>query len=59
MKNESSLDEVVSLEQHFIDTLKPFLAVEPVANGTGYHTRLSILSRLTLRKERGWPYLYI
>lgn len=37
----STLDEVVALEQHFIDTLSPNLNVDRVASGTGYHMPMS------------------
>jgi hypothetical protein len=55
----SSLDKVVALEQHFIDTLKPNLNVDLVASGSGYHEPMSYEMRDKLRKERGTPvYIY-
>ncbi len=49
----SSLDQVVALEQHFIDTLKPNLNVDLVASSSGYHEQMSQEIRDKLRKERG------
>lgn len=55
----SSLDQVVALEQHFIDTLKPNLNVDLVASSSGYHDPMSQELRDKLRKERGTPiYIY-
>jgi hypothetical protein len=57
----SSLDEVVKLEQHFIDTLKPSLVlnVDLVASSSGYHEPMSQEIRDRLRKQRGTPiYVY-
>lgn len=48
-----TLDEVVKLEQHFIDTLKPSLNVDLVASSSGYHEPMSEEIRDKLRKERG------
>jgi hypothetical protein len=55
MDNSVSLEEVVELEQHFIDSLNPNLNVDLVARSSGYHDKMSqeILARL--RKERGTP----
>ena len=73
MDENSSLDEVVSLEQHFIDTLKPSLNVDLVASrrykkkyiffyssgATGYHEPMGQEIRDRLRKQRGTPvYIY-
>ena len=59
MDNDSSLDQVVGLEQHFIDTLKPNLNVDLVASSSGYHEPMSPEIRDKLRKERGIPiYVY-
>jgi hypothetical protein len=41
MDSQSSLDQIVTLEQHLIDTLKPNLNVDLVARGTGYHSPMS------------------
>ena len=53
MDIESSLDQVVALEQHFIDTLKPNLNVDLVAASSGHHEPMSHEIRNKLRKERG------
>lgn len=59
MDIESSLDNVVGLEQHLIDTLKPNLNVDLVASSSGYHEPMSIEIRERLRKQRGTPvYIY-
>lgn len=50
-----TLDQVVRLEQYFIDTLKPSLNVDLVASSSGYHQPMSQEIRNTLRKERGTP----
>ena len=59
MNIESSLDEVVALEQHFLDTLNPNLNVDLVASSSGYLEPMSQELRDKLRKQRGIPvYLY-
>ena len=59
MKENSSLEQVVELEQHFIDSLKPNLNVELVASSTGYHEPMSQEMREKLRKLKGTPvYMY-
>lgn len=59
MDIDSSLDQVVALEQHFIDTLDPNLNVDLVASGSGHHEPMSQEMRNKLRKERGTPvYIY-
>ena len=59
MDENSSLDDVVSLEQHFIDTLKPSLNVDLVASSSGYHEPMGQEIRDRLRKQRGTPvYIY-
>lgn len=59
MDNQPSLEEVIELEQYFIDTMKPNLNVDLIANGSGYHTPMRIEMRKKLRKERGTQiYLY-
>lgn len=56
---KASLEQVVELEQYFIDTLKPNLNVDLVASGTGYHDSMSIEAKERLRKQRGIPiYIY-
>jgi hypothetical protein len=46
MNINSSLEEVVALEQYFIDTLKPNLNVDLVANGSGKNLEFSSLTSL-------------
>nr|QJQ34994.1 GIY-YIG endonuclease [Fusarium sacchari] len=62
MDENSSLDEVVSLEQHFIEEarlLKPSLNVDLVASSSGYHEPMNQEIRDRLRKQRGTPvYIY-
>jgi hypothetical protein len=53
MKDNSSLEQVVELEQHFIDRLKPNLNVDLVAAGSGHHEPMSQEMRENLRKQRG------
>jgi len=50
-----SLEQVVELEQHFIDSLKPNLNVDLVASSSGYHEPMSKEMREQLRKQRGTP----
>src|SRR3954466_16262582 len=59
MKDNSSLDQVVELEQHFIDSLKPNLNIDLVASGSVHHSPISKEMREKLRKQIGVPvYLY-
>jgi hypothetical protein len=59
MEIDSSLDQVVALEQHFIDTLNPNLNVDLVASSSGYHEPMCQEIRDKLRKERGTTiYIY-
>ena len=59
MDENSSLEEVVELEQHFIDSLKPNLNVDLVASSSGYHSPMNQEIRERLRKQRGTPvYIY-
>lgn len=59
MDEKSSLEQVVELEQHFIDTIKPNLNVDLVASSSGYHEPMSQEIRERLRKQRGTPvYVY-
>lgn len=57
MDEKSSLEQVVALEQHFIDSLKPNLNVDLVASSSGYHEPMSLEIRERLRKQRGYTYL--
>lgn len=55
----SSLEQVVKLEQYFIDTFKPTLNVDLVASSSRYHTPMSEEIRNKLRQQRGTPiYVY-
>ena len=59
MDEKASLEQVVELEQYFIDTLKPNLNVDLIASSSGYHDPMSIEARERLRKQRGIPvYIY-
>jgi hypothetical protein len=59
MKDTASLEEVVELEQHFIDSLNPNPNVDLVASSSGYHEPMSQEMREKLRKQRGTPvYMY-
>nr|YP_010029644.1 hypothetical protein J2C28_mgp12 [Beauveria lii]QOU11085.1 hypothetical protein [Beauveria lii] len=62
MNENSSLQEIVILEQYFIDTLKPSLNVDLVASSSGYHEPINqeIRDRLLApHKQRGTPvYIY-
>jgi len=59
MDVKSSLEEVVELEQHFINSLKPNLNVDLIASSSGYHEPMSQEIREKLRKQRGVPiYVY-
>ena len=59
MNENSSLNQVVELEQHFMDSLKPNLNVDLVASGSGHHEPMSQEMRDKLRKMRGTPiYMY-
>lgn len=57
MNSDCTLDQVIELEQYFIDYLSPILNVELVAGGyNGYHTPMS---EEALRQLRGTPiYIY-
>jgi len=51
----ASLEQVVELEQFFIDSFKPDLNVDLVATSSGYHSPMSQEMRDKLRKQRGTP----
>lgn len=56
---KSSLEEVVKLEQHFIDNLKPNLNVDLITSSSGYHEPRSQKIRDKLRAQIGTPiYMY-
>ena len=59
MDISSNLDEIVALEQHLIDNMKPNLNVDLVASGSGYHEPMLQKVRKKLRELRGTPvYVY-
>jgi hypothetical protein len=60
MDSTSSWEQVLELEQYFIDTLLPNLNVDLVAGGyNGYRSPMSQEARNLLRKLRGTPiYIY-
>ena len=60
MEKTSSWEQIIELEQYFLDTLSPNLNVDLVAGGyKGYHTPMSQEARDILRKLRGIPiYIY-
>ena len=59
MNIESSLDQIVGLEQYFINSLKPNLNEDLLASGSGYHESMSENIREKLREQRGTPiYVY-
>lgn len=59
MDENSTINEVVKLEQYFIDTLNPSLNVDLVASSSGYHEPMNQEVRDKLRKQRGTPiYIY-
>lgn len=55
MDIDSNRDQVVALEQQFIDRLNPNLNVDLVAASSGYHEPMSQEARDLLRKEKGIP----
>jgi hypothetical protein len=55
MEDSASLEQIVELEQHFIDSLNPNLNVDLVASSSGYHEPMSQEMREQLRKQRGTP----
>jgi hypothetical protein len=59
MDEKSTLDQVVRLEQHCLDTMNPNLNVDLVASSSGYHEPMKQEIRDKLRKQRGTPvYMY-
>lgn len=59
MEENSNLEQVIEMEQYFIDYLKPNLNVDLVASSSGYHQPMSQDIRNKLRKLRGTPvYIY-
>jgi GIY-YIG catalytic domain/Cytochrome C and Quinol oxidase polypeptide I/NUMOD1 domain len=59
MDENSNLEQVVELEQHFIDNIKPNLNVDLLAGSSGYHEPMAQEIREKLSKQRGIPvYIY-
>jgi hypothetical protein len=60
LKPTATWDQVIALEQKYIDLISPSLNVNLVAGGyNGYHTLMSQEARNILRKLRGTPiYIY-
>jgi GIY-YIG catalytic domain/NUMOD1 domain len=59
MKEGSSIEEVIELEQYFIDQLDSNLNIDRIARGTGFHAPMSLKAREILRRLRGDPiFLY-
>lgn len=59
MDDYVSLEQIVSLEQQYIDSLKPNLNVDLVASSSGYHEPMTLELREKLRKLKGIPvYVY-
>lgn len=55
MESSANLEQIVELEQHFIDSFNPNLNVDLVASSSGYHEPMSQEIRERLRKQRGTP----
>ena len=53
MEDEKTLNEVIKLEQYFIDNLNSTLNVDRIAQGTGYHSPMSLEMRTKLKNLRG------
>lgn len=53
MNASCNLEQVLSLEQYYIDNLPTSLNVDRFAQSTGYHTPMSEEMRTKLRLERG------
>ncbi len=53
LEENNDFDNLILLEQYFIDLIKPNLNVDLIARGTGYHYPMSEENKLKLRKERG------
>ena len=49
----TDIEDLVKLEQYFIDSLKSNLNVDLVASSSGYHEPMDQETRIKLRKERG------
>lgn len=58
MNENSNLEDIVKLEQHFIDTLNPSLNVDLIASSSGYHEPMNQEIKDKLRKQRG-THIYI
>jgi hypothetical protein len=59
MKEESDLNQLIELEQDFINNLNPNLNVDLIAKNSGYHGPVSEEIRNKFRIDRGIPiYIY-
>lgn len=59
MDADVSLDQIIALEQQYIDSLKPNLNIDMIASSSGYHEPMSLELREKLRKLKGTPvYVY-
>jgi hypothetical protein len=53
LDDNNNIDDLLNLEQYFIDKLKPNLNVDLIARGSGFHYPMSDEMKLKLREERG------
>ena len=53
MDENSNLEQVVELEQHIIDNIKPNLNLDLLASSSGYHEPMAQEIREKLRKQKG------
>jgi len=60
LESTATWEQIIELEQYYIDFISPNLNVDLVAGGyNGYHTPMSLFARNLLRKLRGTPiYFY-
>jgi hypothetical protein len=65
MENSASLEQVVELEQHFIDSLNPNLNVDLIASSSGYQKTITPLviyasdkKKLAIKENRGKSGIY-
>lgn len=56
MDVDSTIDQILELEQYYIDTLPTNLNIDRVASGSGHHGPMSEAAKLKLRKLRGQPF---
>lgn len=53
LDDDNNIDDLLNVEQYFIDKLKPNLNVDLIARGSGFHNPMSNQMKLKLREERG------